>query len=175
VTDARGMLHAALQDPDPVIIVEHVRLYATSGEIETEALPDLDHAAIRREGRDVTFITYGGSLPKAMQAAEDLAAEGVEAEVVDLRSLRPLDETTFLRSVRKTHRAVVIDEGWRTGSLAAEISARIMEQAFYDLEAPVGRVCSIEIPIPYPHHLEEAVIPQPATIAAEARRLMGGA
>ena len=174
VDDARYMLAAALQDPDPVIIAEHVALYNTDGELHAGPV-DLDHAAVRRRGGDITLITYGGTLPKAMQAATTLAGEGIEAEVVDLRSLRPLDEETFLASVRKTHRVVVIDEGWRSGSLSAEISARIMEKAFYDLEAPVARVCSVETPIPYPLHLQEAAIPQPETIVAEAQRLMGAA
>jgi pyruvate dehydrogenase E1 component beta subunit len=109
---------------------------------------------------------------KALAAAELLAADGVSAEVVDLRSLRPLDDETILASVAKTHRAVVVDEGWRSGSLAAEVSARVMEGAFYELDAPVARVCSAEVPIPYPQHLEQAAIPQPETIAAAARALV---
>lgn len=174
VSDAYGMLRGALHDPDPVLVVEHIALYTAEGELMTGA-DDIDHAAVRREGGDVALITYGGSLPKCIRAAELLAEEGLQAEVVDLRTLRPLDDETIMKSVRKTHRAVVVDEGWRSGSLSAEISARIMEQAFYDLEAPVGRVCSAETPIPYPRHLETAAIPQPETIAAEARRLMGRA
>ncbi|BBX18474.1 hypothetical protein MDUV_33340 [Mycolicibacterium duvalii] len=120
------------------------------------------------------MITYGGSLPKVLDAADELAAAGIDCEVVDLRVLRPLDTETFVASVRKTHRAVVVDEGWRTGSLAAEISAQITEQAFYDLDAPVGRVCSAEVPIPYARHLEEAALPQRDTIVAQVRQLFGG-
>jgi pyruvate dehydrogenase E1 component beta subunit len=118
-------------------------------------------------------ITYGGSLPKVMQAAEDLAGRGVATEVVDLRSLRPLDDETITRSVRHTHHAVVVDEGWRTGSLSAEISARITEQCFYDLDAAVERVCSAEVPVPYAKHLEEAALPQPQSVVSAALEALG--
>ncbi len=171
--DARGMLWTALQDPDPVILFEHATLYGMEGELADGAGPvDIARAAIRRPGRDVSIITYGGTLGKALQAAEALAREGVEAEVLDLRALRPLDTGAILASVSRTRRAVVADEGWRTGSLSAEVAARIMEGAFYELEAPVARVCSAEVPIPYPRHLEEAALPQAATIAEAARRVL---
>jgi len=134
---------------------------------------DIDRAAILREGRDVTLITYSGSVPKALEAAKTLAEGGIEAEVIDLRTLRPLDDETIMASVSKTHRAMIVDEGWRTCSLAAEISARITEQVFYDLDAPVGRVCSAEVPIPYPRHLEMAATPQPETIVTAVRKLVG--
>ncbi len=170
--DARDMVLAALNEPDPVIIFEHAMLYPQQGEVNEQATPgDIRRAAVRRPGCDVTLITYGGSLVKTMSAAEHLATEGIEAEVVDLRVLRPLDTATFLASVAKTHRAVVVDEGWRTGSLAAEISAQIMEQAFYELDAPVARVCSAEVPMPYAKHLEDAALPQPETIARAVRQL----
>ncbi len=173
VTDARGMLLAALREPDPVFIFEHSYLYPQEGEMEDEAGPaDLTHAAIRRPGAGISVITYGGSLWKALKAAEDLAAEGIDAEVIDLRSLRPLDGDTIIASVRKTHRALIVDEGWRTGSLSAEISAQIMEGAFYDLDAPVDRICSAEVPIPYPKHLEDVALPQPATIVAAVKRML---
>ena len=168
--DARGMLWTALEDPDPVLIFENVMLYNRAGPLAANAGPvDIDRAAIRRPGRDVSLVTYGGSLHKTLEAAEALAGDGVEAEVIDLRVLRPLDEATILDSVARTRRAVVIDEGWRSGSLAAEISARIVEGAFWRLDAPVGRVCSAEIPIPYPKHLEDAAIPQVPAIIAAAR------
>jgi pyruvate/2-oxoglutarate/acetoin dehydrogenase E1 component len=109
----------------------------------------------------------------ALQAAEELAGKGISAEVVDLRTLRPLDTTTILASVTRTHRAIIIDEGWRTGSIAAEISARIMENAFYDLDLPVARICSAEVPMPYPRHLEEAALPQVRTIVETARQMVG--
>jgi pyruvate dehydrogenase E1 component beta subunit len=171
--DARGMLWTALEDPDPVLIFEHQMLYNVEGPLADDAGPvDIDRAAIRRPGKDVTLITYGGTLGKTMEAAEALGAEGIQAEVVDLRTLRPLDEAAILASVR-THRAVVVDEGWRSGSLSAEIVARIMDGAFYDLDSPVQRVCSAEVPIPYPKHLEDAAIPQRPAIVAAARQAVG--
>jgi pyruvate dehydrogenase E1 component beta subunit len=172
--DARWMLAAALADPDPVIMVEHVMLYNSEGTLDSEVTGvDLDRAAVRRAGSDVTLVTYGGSLPKALSAADELAAGGIEAEVVDLRTLRPLDDATILASVRKTRRAVVVDEGWRSGSLSAEVVARIAEQAFYDLDAPPARVCSAEVPIPYAKHLEEAALPKVAEVVAAAKALFG--
>jgi pyruvate/2-oxoglutarate/acetoin dehydrogenase E1 component len=174
VEDARGMLSTALADPDPVLFFEHAMLYNTEGPLADDAGPvDIAHAAVRRPGRDVSLIAYGGTLGKALQAAETLAGEGIDAEVLDLRVLRPLDTDAILASVSRTRRAVVVDEGWRSGSISAEIAARIMEGAFYDLEAPVARVCTAEVPIPYPRHLEEAALPQPAAVAAAARQLVG--
>ncbi len=174
VTDARGMLLTALKEPDPVFIFEHAYLYPTDGELDEPGLAvDISRAAVRRQGKDVSLITFGGSLWKALQAAETLAGEAIDAEVLDLRVLRPLDMAAVLASVRKTRRAVVIDEAWRTGSFAAEISARIMEGGFYDLDAPVARVCSAEVPIPYPKHLEEAALPQPEKIVSAVHQLMG--
>ena len=171
VEDARSMLWPALTDPDPVLIFEHAALYNTSGTIAAGERPaDISRAAVRRPGADVTIITYGGTLPTALAAAEELAAAGTRAEVIDLRSLRPLDDETIIGSVRRTHRAVVVDEGWRSGSISAEISARIMEHAFYDLDAPVERVCSAEVPIPYAKHLEEATVPTVPAIVAAANR-----
>jgi pyruvate dehydrogenase E1 component beta subunit len=171
--DARGMLLTALRDPDPVLIFEHGSLYNMKGTLPEDAgAVDIDRAVVRREGTDVTLITYGGTLGKTLEAADLLVADGISAEVIDLRTLRPLDDETFIGSVRRTHRAVVVDEGWRSGSLSAEISARIMEQALYDLDAPVERVCSAEVPMPYPKHLEDAAMPQPATIAEAARRTL---
>ncbi|HQR26509.1 MAG TPA: alpha-ketoacid dehydrogenase subunit beta [Nocardioides sp.] len=172
--DARGMLWTALQDPDPVLIFEHASLYPLKGELAEDAgAVDLDHAAVRRSGDDLTLVTYGGSLGKTLEAAEQLDQDGVSAEVVDLRTLRPLDDACFVGSVRRTHRAVIVDEGWRSGSISAEIAARITEQAFYDLDAPVERVCSAEVPMPYAKHLEDAALPQVGTIVAAARRTLG--
>jgi len=170
--DARGLLLAALGDPDPVFVFEHATLYPAEGEgDESGRLEEIGRAVVRREGSAVTLITYGGSLPKTLQAADRLAVEGIEAEVLDLRSLRPLDTPAVLASVAKTHRAVIVDEGWRTGSFAAEVSARIMEQGFYDLDGPVARVCSAEVPMPYAKHMEDAALPQVATIVAAAQEL----
>jgi pyruvate dehydrogenase E1 component beta subunit/2-oxoisovalerate dehydrogenase E1 component len=173
VADARGMLRAALAAPDPVLIFEHVQLYGSEGEASDGVPVDIRHAKVRREGRDVVLITHGGSLPKALRAAEELEALGISTEVLDLRVLRPLDDATILASVRKCRRAVVVDEAWRSGSLAAELMARIMEQAFYELDAPLARVCSEEVPIPYARHLEEAALPQVDKIVATVKNLMG--
>ncbi|MFO1317707.1 MAG: pyruvate dehydrogenase complex E1 component subunit beta [Burkholderiales bacterium] len=174
IDDARGMLPAALAHPDPVIMFEHALLYNFEGELgDAWREADLRSARILRPGRDVTICAYGGTVGKALEAAGELAADAIEAEVVDLRVLRPLDDATIVASVRKTRRAVLVDEGWRSGSLAAEISARIMEQAFFDLDAPVARVCSEEVPMPYAKHLEEAALPQPAKIVAAARQAVG--
>ena len=172
--DARGMLWTALCDPDPVLLFEHGSLYNMDGELADDAGPvDIDRAAVRRPGTDVTLITYGGTLHKTLAAAEALAADGIDAEVIDLRTLRPLDSDALLASVVRTHRAVVVDEGWRTGSLSAEVSAQITEGAFYDLDAPVGRVCSAEVPMPYAKHLEDAALPQPERIVAAVRHVVG--
>lgn len=173
--DARGMLWTALEDPDPVLIFEHGSLYNVKAELPADSGPvDISRAAIRRSGTQVSLITYGGTLPKTLEAAETLGAEGISAEVVDLRVLRPLDTEAIVASVSHTHRAVVVDEGWKSGGIAAEIMARIMENAFYELDAPVARVCSAEVPMPYPSHLEQSALPQPAAIAAAARRMVTG-
>jgi pyruvate dehydrogenase E1 component beta subunit len=174
VQDARFMLAAALREPDPVFLFEHTMLYPVSGEVDEQAAPvDISRAAVCRAGKDVSLITYGGSLGKTLQAAERLAAEGIEAEVIDLRVLRPLDTPTVLASVARTHRAVVIDEGWRTGSFAAEVSARIMEGSFFDLDGPVARVCSAEVPIPYAGHLEDCALPQVQVVVQTVLELLG--
>ena len=169
VADARGMLATALRERDPVIIFEHVQLYSVEDELGDAAPVDLDRAAIRRPGTDATIITYGGSLPRAMAAATTLAGAGIDAEVIDLRTLRPLDTTTLVASVARTHRAVIVDEGWRTGSLAGEVAAILGERAFWDLDAPIARVCTAEVPIPYAKHLELAALPSAAAIVAAVK------
>lgn len=174
IEDARGMLPTALADPDPVLIFENASLYNLEGELPDGAGPvDLDTARVRRPGAELSLVTYGGSLWKTLQAAEELGRRGLDAEVLDLRTLRPLDEAALLATVRKTRRLLVVDEGWRSGSLAAEVIARVAESAFYDLDAPPARVCSAEVPIPYAKHLEEAALPQVPTIVAAAERLVG--
>ena len=173
VTDAKGMLLSALREPDPVFIFEHAYLYPMEGELDETTSPvDITHATIRRPGDDISIITFGGSVWKALDAADRLAQEGVDAEVVDMRVLRPLDISTILTSVAKTHRAVIVDEAWRTGSFAAEISAQIMESGFYDLDGPVARVCSAEVPIPYPKHLEDAALPHVASIMKAVQEMI---
>jgi pyruvate dehydrogenase E1 component beta subunit len=172
--DARGMLWTALEDPDPVLIFEHGSLYNVAGELSDDAGPvDISSAALRRRGSDVSLITYGGTLPMVLDAAGQLAAEGIEADVLDLRSLRPLDEKAIVETVSRTGKAVVVDEGWRSGSISAEIIARIMEGAFYELDAPVARVCSAEVPIPYSKHLELAALPSMEKVVAAVKETMG--
>lgn len=173
IDDARFMLAAALASPDPVLLFEHLYLYNMEGEL-TPGLErvDLDRGAIRRAGRDVTLITYGWSLYKSLVAAETLAKDGIEAEVLDLRTLRPLDDAAIMASVRRTRRAVIVDEGWRSGGLSAEVTTRIVEQAFYELDAPVARVCTAEVPVPYAKHLEDAALPSPAAIEAAVRAVL---
>ena len=173
VTDAYGMVLAALHEPDPVFIFEHATLYPLEGELDEGAETiDINHAAVRRSGTKITLITYGGTLGKTLQAADVLGQEGITAEVIDLRTLRPLDMPAILESVGKTHRAVIVDEAWRTGSFAAEISAQIMENAFDSLDAPVARVCSAEVPMPYAKHLETAALPRVEEIAKTAREMI---
>ncbi len=173
VEDARFMLIAALKDPNPTLIFEHVMLYNLEGDLSPGVDEvDIAHAKVRRPGRDVTLIAYGGALFKTLEAAEALAKEGVEAEVLELRALRPLDTAAILESVRKTRKCVIVDEGWRSGSLSAEVGMRIAEEAFYDLDAPLRRVCGREVPMPYAPHLEDACLPQAAGIAAAARELV---
>lgn len=173
IEDARGMLWTALQDPDPVLLFEHQTLYNMEGELPADAGPvDIDRAVVRRHGGDVTVITYGAMLHKSLTAAATLAADGVECDVIDLRTLRPLDMNTIFESVRRTRRVAIVDEGWRSGGLSAEIAARLAESAFYDLDAPIARVCSAEVPIPYPKHLEDAAVPQPAAIVEAVRALL---
>ncbi|WP_342245680.1 alpha-ketoacid dehydrogenase subunit beta [Pseudomonas sp. OTU5201] len=171
--DARGMLWPALQDPDPVLIFEHAQLYNLEGELNPDEPVDIRSAKVRRAGRDLTLISYGGTLHKALAAAEQLMGEGIDAEVIDLRVLRPLDDATLLASVRKTRRVLVVDEGWRSGSLSAEVIARIVEQGFFELDAAPARVCSAEVPIPYAKHLEDAALPQVAAIVAAAHGICG--
>ena len=172
--DARGMLWPALQDPDPVLIFEPAVLYAVEGEVATDPEPvGIDKAKCHRKGKDVTLISYGSCLYKCLDAADELAKKGIECEVFDLRTLRPLDEESFLSSIARTHRALIVDEGWRSGSISAEISARIMEKSFYDLDAPVERICSAVVPMPYAQHMEEAALPQVETIVAAVRRMCG--
>jgi pyruvate dehydrogenase E1 component beta subunit len=172
--DARGMLWTALEDPDPVLIFEHGSLYNMTGELDVDAGPvDIDHAAVRRPGDDVTLVTYGGTLATTLAAADALAEDDISAEVVDLRTLRPLDDETFVGSVRRTHHLVVVDEGWRSGSISAEIITRVVEQAMYDLDGPVERVCTAEVPLPYPKHLEDAALPSVEEIVAAAHRTLG--
>ena len=165
------MLTTAMTDPDPVVIFEHVQLYNTSTDVDALSATDITQAAVRRAGTDVTLITYGGCLPKVLDAANELSLRGIDCEVIDLRVLRPLDDATIIESVTKTHRAVVIDEAWRTGSFAAEVVAQIMEGGFDTLDWPVQRVCSAEVPMPYAKHMEDAALPQAVTIVQTVKEM----
>ena len=176
VQDAYDMIFLALADPDPVLVFENPLLYNDKGELDTASSPlPIGKAKTMRKGRDVTIISYGISVSKALEAAEILAKEGTEAEVIDLRSLRPLDDAAIMTSVRKTHRVVIVDEGWKSLSLSAEIMARINEQAFFELDAPMERICSAEVPFPYARHMEQAAMPQSEKIVAAVRRTLEGA
>lgn len=173
VEDARWMLAGALADPNPVLIFEHVMLYNVEAELDPAVTAvDIDKARIRRQGSDVSLIAYGYGVTKALQAAETLAGEGISAEVLDLRVLRPLDTAAILATVTKTRRVVIVDEAWRSGSLAAEVGMRIAEDAFFELDAPPRRVCAREVPVPYAPHLEDAALPQSVDIAAAARGIV---
>jgi pyruvate/2-oxoglutarate/acetoin dehydrogenase E1 component len=174
VEDAGGMLAPALADPDPVLIFENALLYNREGVAPDPEHPvDIASAVVRRAGRDVTLVTYGGSLHKTLEAAETLEQDEISAEVVDLRVLRPLDSETLLSSVAHTHRLVVVDEGWKSGGIGAEVLARIVEHGLYDLDAAPERVCSAEVPLPYAKHMEEAALPSADKIVAAARKVVG--
>lgn len=171
--DARTMMLTALQDPDPVILFEYTAMLNLEAEIPAEIPPvDITHAMVRRTGKDISIITYGSGVYKALDAARELELAGIDAEVVDLRVLRPLDEDTVMASVKKTHRALLVEEAWKSVSISSEVSARIMEKCFYELDAPVQRLCGIEVPTPYPKHLEEASIPQKEQIVSTTKTLL---
>lgn len=171
--DARRMLQAALADPDPVIIFEYTSMLNLEGEIEDTGKPvNITEARVRRAGSDISIITYGAGVYKALDASAELATSGIDAEVVDLRVLRPLDEHAIINSVSKTHRALIVEDATRSVSVSSEVSARIMEKCFYELDAPVQRLCGEEVPIPYPKHLEDASLPQPSQIIAAIKKIL---
>lgn len=173
VSDARYMLKMALKDPNPVIIFEHVMLYNRTEDLpETNNIAPMEKAVIRKTGSDLTIISWGGCLYKAMQAAELLETEGYNIEVVDLRCLRPLDRDTIIDSVRRTHKALIVDESWKSVGMSAEISATLAEQALWYLDAPIRRVCSVEVPFPYAEHLEQACLPQVKQIVEVALQML---
>lgn len=171
--DARGMLNTALKSPDPVIIFEYTSMLNMEKEVfEYPNTANINKAKILKEGKDISIITYGTGVYKSLEAASELASIGIDAEVIDLRVLRPLDESTFLKSVSKTHRAIIVEDAWKSVSLSSEISARIMEKIFYDLDAPVQRLCGVEVPIPYSAQLEEASVPQKKDIVNAIKKMM---
>lgn len=171
--DARGMLPSALKSPDPVIIFEYTYLLNVEGEIPVDAgAVDISKAKVRREGKDISIITYGAGVLKALEAANELTKLGIDAEVVGIRVLRPLDDETVFNSVRKTHRALLVEEAWGAVNVSSEVSARIMENIFYELDAPVQRLGGVEVPIPYPRHLENASIPQKEDIINRVKKML---
>lgn len=159
--DAKGMLKSAIRSDDPVMFIEHATLYQVRGEVpEEEYTTPLDKSKIQRPGSDVTLVTYSKMLEKSTQAAEELAKEGIEVEIVDLRCLRPLDMEPVLTSFKKTNRAVIVEEGWRSYGVGAEVASRIYEQAFDYVDAPIQRVAQKEVPLPYNRNLEQMALPQ---------------
>lgn len=171
--DHKGLLKSAIRDDDPVIFIEHALIYGTKGEVpEEEYLVPIGQSIVRRPGKDVTVVAYSRMALVAMEAARELAKEGIEVEVVDLRTLRPLDMTPVLESVHKTHRAVVAEEGWRTYGIGAEVASQIAERAFDDLDAPVRRVAGVDVPAPYNKTLEQAAFPHAADLIAAIRETL---
>lgn len=171
--DARYFLPAAIKSPDPVIIFEYTSMLNMENEIpENPAGVDIFKAKIKRAGKDISIISYGTTVYKSLEAAEELASMGIDAEVIDLRVLRPMDEGTFLASVSKTHRALIVEDAWRSVSISSEISARIFEKVFYELDAPVKRLCGLEVPTPYPAHLEDSSVPQKKDIVNEVQKIL---
>ncbi len=170
--DAKGLLKSAIRCDDPVLFLEHEGLYGVKGEVpEGEYTIPLGVADIKREGKDVTLISLSRMVYVCQEAAEQLAGQGIQAEIVDLRALNPLDMPTVLESVRKTHRAVTVEESWLTGGWGGEVAARIMEQAFDSLDAPVLRVGGADVPMPYAKNLEKAAIPDAAAVVSRVEGL----
>jgi len=171
--DARGMLRSALQSPDPVILFEYTVMLNMEKEIPADlGTVDITKAKVLRTGKDISVITYGTGVYKCLEAAAELATVGIDAEIIDLRVLRPLDDLTYLASVTKTHRVLIVEDAWRSVSVSSEVSARIMEKIFYDLDAPVQRLCGVEVPIPYAAHLEQGAIPQKNDIVDTVKKMI---
>lgn len=171
--DAKGLLKAAIRDEDPVLFVEHSLLYGTKGEVPGEDyVVPIGQADVKREGKDLTFIAYSRMVLVALEAAQLLAQEGIDAEVVDLRTLRPLDTETVVRSVKKTNRAIIVEEDWRSFGVGAEVAARLVEEAFDYLDAPIQRVATAEVPMPYARNLEQAALPKVEDVVRVAKNLL---
>jgi len=171
--DARYLLPAAMKSPDPVIIFEYTSMLNMENEIpDYPAGVDISKAKIRKNGKDISIITYGTGVYKSMEASIELVSMGIDAEVIDLRVLRPIDEATIIASVSKTHRALIVEDAWRSVSISSEISARISEKIFYELDTPIHRLCGLEVPIPYPAHLEDCSVPQKKDIINEVQKIL---
>jgi pyruvate dehydrogenase E1 component beta subunit len=171
--DAKGLLKAAIRSEDPVLFIEHATLYQAKGDVpDGEVLEPIGVSKIQRPGRDVTLVTYSKMLQVSLQAADQLSKDGIEVEIVDLRSLRPLDMGPVLESFRRTNRAVIVEEGWRSYGVGAEVAARLYEQAFDFVDAPIVRVAQEEVPLPYNRELEQEALPQLADVLAAVRQVL---
>jgi pyruvate dehydrogenase E1 component beta subunit len=171
--DAKGLLKTAIRSNDPILFIEHATMYQVRGEVpEREYLIPIGKSKIQRPGKDVTLITYCKGLELSMKAADELEQEGIQAEIVDLRTLRPLDMEPVLESFRKTNRAVVVEEGWKSYGVGAEVASRIYEEAFDYIDAPIRRVAQKEVPLPYNRTLEQAALPQVADIVAAVKEVL---
>ena len=171
--DAKGLLKSAIRSNDPVLFIEHATMYQVRGEVpDGEYLIPIGQSKVQRPGRDVTVVTYSKGLEISLKAAEELARDGIEAEVVDLRTLRPLDMGPVIESFQKTSRAVVVEEGWKSYGVGAEVVARIYEQAFDYVDAPVKRVAQKEVPLPYNRALEQSALPQVADVIAAVKEVL---
>ncbi len=171
--DAKGLLKSAIRSNDPILFIEHATMYQVRGEVpEGEFTIPIGESKIQRAGKDVTIVTYSKGLEISVKAAEQLAKDGIEVEIVDLRSLRPLDMAPVLESFKKTNRAVIVEEGWKSFGVGAEISSRIYEQAFDYVDAPIRRVAQDEVPLPYNRTLEQAALPQVDDVLAAVREVL---
>jgi len=171
--DAKGLLKTAIRSNDPVLFIENATMYQVRGEVpDGDYVVPIGKSIIQRPGKDVTIVTYSKGLEISMQAAEELAKDGIEAEIVDLRSLRPLDMVPVIESFKKTNRAVIVEEGWKSFGVGAEVSSCIYEQAFDHVDAPVVRVAQKEVPLPYNRALEQSALPQPADVVAAVREVL---
>lgn len=171
--DAKGLLKAAIRSNDPILFIEHATLYQTRGEVpEGDYVIPIGKSTVQRPGRDVTIVTYSKMLEISTKAADELSKEGIEVEIVDLRTLRPLDMEPVIESFKKTNRAVIVEEGWRSYGVGAEISARIYEQAFDYVDAPIVRVAQKEVPLPYNRQLEQLALPQVQDVIAAVKEVL---
>ncbi len=172
--DAKGLLKASIRDDNPIVFIESETMYALKGEVpEGEHVVPLGRADVKRPGRDVTLVTWSKMVHASTKAAETLAGEGIEAEVLDLRTIRPLDVDAILASVRRTHRCLVVQEGWPFAGVAAEVITLVVREAFDDLDAPPDRLTNLDVPMPYATELDHEVLPSPERIASAAGRLLG--
>ena len=171
--DAKGLLKSAIRSNDPILFIEHATLYQTRGEVpDGEYLVPIGKSTVQRPGRDVTIVTYSKMLEISLKAAEQLSKEGIEAEIVDLRSLRPLDMDPVIESFKKTNRAVIVEEGWKSFGVGAEVSSRIYEEAFDYVDAPIKRVAQDEVPLPYNRTLEQMALPQVEDVIAAVKEVL---